>query len=134
MNPWIAYALGVATPILLVLLYFSVLALIGVFTRTSKGYRCGACQSEWTGETEGRSWKAKVAYMKHRFSHHRQQRARHFIATYRGDSQRSRIRTLREPYAPTLHTPWWTAIIVTPVVGSLAHKFAVRHGSRVAQD
>lgn len=100
MNPWIAYALGVATPILLVLLYFSVLALIGVFTRTSKGYRCGACQSEWTGETEGRSWKAKVAYMKHRFSHHRQQRARHFIATYRGDSQRSRIRTLREPYAP----------------------------------
>src|SRR5699024_5112483 len=134
MNPWIAYALGVATPILLVLLYFSVLALIRVFTRTRQGYRCGACQSARPGGTEGRSWQAKVAYMKRRFPDHRHQRARHVIATYRGDSQRSRIRTLREPYDPTLHTPWWTAIIVAPVVGSLAYKFAVRHGSRVAQD
>lgn len=123
------YALGVLTPILLVLLGLCTLALIGVFTRTDKGYGCGACGKQWTGETEGKSWKAKIAFLKHRFSNHRQQRARYFVATYRGYPRSLNLRILRMPDDPTARTPWWAVIPCTPIVSSWAYKIAVRHGA-----
>lgn len=133
MNSWLAYALGVLTPIGLALLGLAVIAIVGVFVDTSRGYGCGACGKQWTGKTEGKSWKAKVAFERHHFSNHRQQRARHFIAVYRGYSRRLKLRILRMPYDPTARTPWWAVIISTPIVGSWAYRIAVRHGARVAQ-